>query len=295
MEMNRTFWQEVEEWVNVLTRSPSLEEIEFQFLKPYHLLTLALELKRRGGNQFDSCMQLPSELMSYAARMKLWEAADIKLPKSLSIGQGSERGKFLPVQKLTDNNIVNKIATQLVQIGVKQNLKCHTVNSLEIMLIELLNNYYDHSDSDRNLYGLACAQSWPRGNLAQIALVDSGVGIRHSLEQNQELHALLKNTNACKLSCDYGITSKPNNGHSGYGLTLAKELMQGNKGNFILISYGEGFAQSGDESESFHISSIWEGTLLILEWNINESLNVSVNDIYNNWPTPEGFDANELF
>jgi anti-sigma regulatory factor (Ser/Thr protein kinase) len=292
--MRRTLWQEIESWVKALTSNP-LEEIWGQFLKPYHLLTLALELKRRGQRGENvNFSELPVELMDYAARMKLWQAADLKSPYRSNL-EGSQRGKSLPVQKLTNNHIVNKIATELVQIGVKQNLKCHTVNSLEIMLIELLNNYYDHSNSEQELYGLACAQSWPRGNLAQIALVDSGIGIRHSLQQNQDLHSLLKNTNACELSCEYGITSKPKNGHSGYGLTLAKELMQGNKGNFILISYGEGFAQNGEESESFHISPIWEGTLLILEWNISEPLNISVNDIYNSWPTPEGFTSDELF
>lgn len=292
--MNQTLWQDVEEWVKMLTSSVSLEETLCQFLKPYHLLTLALELKRRGISQFDF-PALPSELLTYAARMKLWDAADLNLPRSSVRNEAAQKGKFLPVQKLTDNNKVNEVATDLMQISVKQNLRCETVNSLEIMLIELLNNYYDHSNSDKNLYGLACAQSWPRGNLAQIALIDSGIGIRRSLQQNADLGPLLRDMNACELSCEYGITGKPNNGHSGYGLTLAKELMQGNQGNFILISYDEGFVQNAEGSESFHISPIWEGTLLILEWNVSEPLNVNVNDIYNSWPTPEGFDPDELF
>lgn len=306
--MNGTFWQEVEEWIKLLATG-TFEDFWSQFLKPYHLLTLALELKRRQNNKyekpFSEFLELPEELASYAARMKLWQAAGMRFSNknnksnennnsATSIAsptiEGTQTGRFLPVQKLINNQVVNKTAGDLVKIGVKQNLKYDTVNSLEVMLIELLNNYYDHSNSEDHLYGLACAQSWPRGNLAQIALVDSGMGIRQSLQQNKELHPLLKTNNACALSCEYGITSKPNAGHSGYGLTLAKEMMKGNQGNLILISYDEGFVQSGQESETFKISPIWKGTLLILEWNINAPLSTSVNDIYSQWPTPEGFE-----
>lgn len=140
---------------------------------------------------------------------------------------------------------------------------------------------------------LVAAQSWPKGGLVQIAIADSGIGIRNSLSENSDLANELSCGNACEISSRYGISSKLNNGHSGYGLTLAKDLMKQAGGKYILVSGNEIFSSSSKSDKASVTTDPWEGTLLILEWKMDVPLNST--QVYNGWPITEGFDEDDFF
>ena len=142
--------------------------------------------------------------------------------------------------------------------------------------MELIENTYKHAFVQSNLHGLVCAQSWPKGNLAQVVFADSGIGIRQSLFENPKLEEMLAANNACQIACELGITSKPN-AHSGYGLALTRGLMKQSKGSMLLLSQHEGYYTSEANDVAFEVPP-WPGTLIILEWPINQTL--SVNEVY---------------
>src|SRR3546814_2403799 len=82
----------------------------------------------------------------------------------------------------------------------------------------------DLARTDDGLHGFVCAQTWYRDSRAQVAIADSGIGIRSSLTESLDLAKRLAKQNACELATEYGISSKLGRGHAGYGLTLARDL-----------------------------------------------------------------------
>lgn len=249
------------------------------FWKPFHFVTLALAAKRWGLPN----LGLPDEFRSYAARMELWEAAGMDPP--YQVNKYSARGRFLPVQALTDPARVDESANCLTEI-MTAGCSDESRSSLQITLAELLNNCYDHAEPQTALFGLACAQSWPRGGLAQIAIADAGVGIRDTLGQNNALLGRLHRENACALATEYGVTGKPNRHHSGYGLTLARQVLENNGGRLTVVSGTEAASCGRDGLYAKSDIQTWIGTLVILEWCIEHPLDVDA--VYKSWPLPEG-------
>jgi len=66
------------------------------FLKPFHFVMIALMMKRHSI----SGIKLPSDLANYAARMGLWDAADIT--GQPVVAKNSATGKFLPVERIVN-------------------------------------------------------------------------------------------------------------------------------------------------------------------------------------------------
>jgi len=254
------------------------------FLKPYHLVTLALMLKRENARW----LELSEEIETYALRMGLWAAAGITPPYEMT--ENPTQNKFLPVAPLENSADILSVAKNLTQLVYQHNLGLEAFASVETMLMELIENTYKHARVQNKLHGLVCAQSWPKGNLAQIVFADTGIGIKSSLQENPLLQDLLSQANACQLACQLGVTSKPN-AHSGYGLALTKDLMRQSAGSMIVISNNEGFYLQGNQEKPFHAPA-WQGTLIILEWPIQQALDVGA--VYANWPLPEGFELDDF-
>jgi hypothetical protein len=234
------------------------------FFRPYHFLTLALVLKAGKYSGLD----LPEKFENYAIRMGLFEAAGLPLPKSVRKLDAS--GRFHPITVLTDWLVLADTAANLSAICTHKAVSEKTVESLIISIVELLENCLSHAKTNRrDFHGLVAAQAWFNGNLAQIAIADVGVGIRARLMDNPNLHHLLLTQNACEVATRYGITADEK-GHSGYGLTLAK-----------------GFARMAEAS-----GAIWDGTLVIFEWDTSRPLDTQ--SVYQRWPLPQGFDDDDF-
>src|SRR5262249_38957455 len=143
-----------------------------------------------------------------------------------------------PVAPLQDPSNILAIAKNLIPLVYQHNLGLSSFESVEIMLMELIENTYKHARVQNQLHGLVCAQSWPKGNLVQVVFADIGIGIRDSLYENPNLREKLNQMNPCQLACELGVTSKPN-AHSGYGLALTRDLMKQCNGSMIILSHGE--------------------------------------------------------
>lgn len=279
--MRKTSLDEVMSWVRAVAAGMESGTRFYgpNFLKPFHLATFALLAKRYGRQRF----KVPGNIESYAARMGLWEAAGLEPP--LPVPKRDPSGRFLPTQALTERSKVAETSQKLVQIARAQGMSEEMLSSLGVALHELLENCFAHAEVRQGLHGLACAQTWPRADLAQVAIVDSGIGIRASLSANASLSARLQTENSCALATEFGVTSKPE-GHSGYGLTLARQLIEQNGGCLIVLSQNEAyFTREGQEGRDvFDVP--WPGTAVVLEWNTNKLLDVA--PIYESWPLPEG-------
>lgn len=250
------------------------------FLRPYHFVTLGLHIWRLGTG-----VTLPESLAAYASRMRLWHS--IGLPPPVYVNEASTQGRFMPLQRLDDRDQVMDNAINLAKLATTYGADPETEDSLGISLSEIMENCFAHGEVEDGLVGLACAQSWPRGKKAQIAICDLGVGIRDSLSANPDLQEQLNSQNSCALASQFGITSKPGRGHAGYGLALTRQLMERNGGTLLIVSQGEWFCTYGNHASGGLMTTPWSGTLVVIEWNTDRPLKVK--DVYSSWPLPEGF------
>lgn len=271
---------EVDEWVEELgilcrerrCRGP-------RFVKPYHFATLAHVLRRDRATQ----LNLPDKIASYAQTMNLYAAVDI--PSPFGPFERNPAGRYHPIELLREEATVEPTATALVELFKPVCPSAPTLNAVYIMLRELLGNCHAHSEASDGLFGVVCAQVWSGGRKAQIAIADSGVGVRHSLMGNAQLLNRLKSENSCAMATEYGITSKPNH-HSGYGLHIARRLMEQNRGVLYVRSGTEAFYTSGSRHNSYRTKSYWDGTLLVIEWDLDRPMDIGA--IYKTFPLPEG-------
>ena len=274
------------QWISAINNISSGPCYCPSFLKPIHLVTMGLAIKRDKWSDY----YLQPTLEAYATRMKLWEAMNIDPPCEVS--SYPESGKFVPTQRFDkDKKDVQNVADLLAKIVIKTTSKTYQ-STLSICLEELVNNFFDHANATHSLPCLVAAQSWPKGKLIQVAIADAGIGIRDSLSENKELAARVLRGNSCELASQYGITSKPDH-HGGYGLTLAKDLMKQSNGTYILLSGNELFSWSQGKEIKEKYDGMWKGTLLVLEWKIDFRLDSKA--IYDDWPIPRGFNSDDFF
>ncbi|MEC5159131.1 hypothetical protein [Janthinobacterium sp. CG_S6] len=113
--------------------------------------------------------------------MNLWGALGIASP--FGDRQRHAAGRY-PIELLRDESGIENTADALVALFKSVCSNARTIDALYTMLREMLGNCYAHSAVTDGVYGVLCAQVWPAGRKAQIALADTGIGIRASLAQN---------------------------------------------------------------------------------------------------------------
>lgn len=279
--MKGTSHEDLEHWIGQLRQLERTKHCDApRFIKPFHLVTLAHILREKKAAN----LKVPPKLSSYANTMNLWGALKMDPPDNIGFRQPS--GRYHPLELLESRHMVDPLSDHLVELFAKGNVDSTTLNALGIMFRELIDNCYSHTNVADNVYGAACAQVWVMGGKAQIAIADSGTGIRNSLAQNALLTERLTQENACELATEYGVTSKPGMGHSGYGLTVARRLLEQNKGTLFVRSLNEGFIVMGNKSKAFPMLPFWYGTLIIIEWDLENKMNIG--EIYGKFPLPEG-------
>ncbi|MDC8832229.1 ATP-binding protein [Alteromonas gilva] len=272
------FIRQVNEWDN--TNSISLPN----FLKPFHLAMLSASCRSKNCH-----LDINHSNESYINRMGLYEAIGQTPPNRVT--RNDQTGQIIEARAVEDTSSVHRLSIEISEMFTS----CadnRTQGDLEVLISEILQNCCAHSvTGDTNPFGLVCGQAWRNGGLAQLAIVDTGIGIRASLSGNPELTEELQQNNSCMLACEYGITGKPNSSHSGYGLALAKGLAENNHGRLIVISNSELYISGNGEDKSVDLDSGWNGTIIIFEWNLNNPLDSVA--VYNNWPCPTTMDEDE--
>lgn len=237
-----------------------------------------------------SQLTLPEEVATYANTMKLWEALGVPPIKPIH-RQASSR--YHPIEVLRDQSTVESTADALVKLLASVCSNERTLDAVNTMLRELVDNCYSHAGVSDGIYGFICAQIWRRASKAQIAIADTGIGIRASLALNEELGDRLKSENCCELATEYGVTGKPGKGHSGYGLAVAKALIEQSKGTLIVMSGKEGFCLRDGVHSIFTTPQAWNGILLIIEWNIDVPMDIG--NVYKSFPLPNGMNDDDFF
>lgn len=289
--MKHTSITEIHKWLEQLKVLASEKTCQApEFFRPFHFITLALVLKSQGALD----IALPNALRNYAARMHLWEAIGIPPPR-IRRNEHDANGRFLPIEPLRSRADVQDCSDRLASITRLANASAESCTSLSIAVSELIDNCFSHANVERDgLHGLACAQYWPKGQLMQIAIADMGIGIRSTFTQadRQEYRERVKTMNCCALATELGASSKLDNGHAGYGLALARQLAEQNKGTITVYSGSEWLHSSNGQCMEGGDGVGWNGTMIVAEF--NTALPLSTQAVYQNWPPVRGYEDDDF-
>lgn len=289
--MEHTSIKEIYSWLSQLELLVSEKTCQApEFFRPFHFISLALTLKSKGARG----ITLPDSLRTYAARMHLWEAIGLPAPRS-GRHEHDGLGRFLPIEPLRSRSDVQDCSNRLSEITKHTQASEESCQSLSIAISELIDNCFSHAKSEsEGLHGLACAQYWPRGQLMQIAIADMGMGIRRTFDRadREEFRAKVKAMNCCALATELGASSKLDNGHAGYGLALARQLAEQNKGTITVYSGSEWFHSTKGYCSEDGNGVVWNGTMVVTEFNTANPL--STQAVYQNWPPVRGYDDDDF-
>lgn len=285
--MRWTSTQDVENWLRRCERGKSDGIIRFrgEFFRPYHFVMAALYARACPDVEID----IPEVARNYAARIHFWDGAGRACP--VAVQEYDRRETLSELAQIRGEPDINSVSSAFQNI-----YEAHYADASKdfgVVVSELLDNCYRHSETESDLYGLTCIQVWPNANKAQLCIADMGIGIRSALSKASELIERLTQENACSLAAEYGVTSKKGQGHSGYGLALSKGVCELNGGNMLIVSGNEYFRQCSEGETEGRMNTLWPGTLIIFEWNLDRPLETG--PVYDQWPKEEEYDLDELF
>ena len=149
-----------------------------------------------------------------------------------------ERGNYMVLGNLIENE-----ASRLSRIVDRGNEELHKL--LTFLIREILRNTPEHAQTN---ISWVCGQYWPSYELAEIAIIDEGIGIFKSITQNAtHRQYITDNASALQWALKAGISDafKPSMkqksddewANSGFGLYMVSEICKYLNGSFCIISY----------------------------------------------------------
>lgn len=226
-------------------------------VEPFTMAYVSMEIRRfREGNPDIDLEFVNYEEAGYAAHMGFFRAAGVDFGN----GPGQARGgdnyiplTIVPVAELEREavdtyepvgNVVEKRSSDLAKMLTRMD-DGELVDTLTYSLREVMRNVVEHSGSPVLEF---CAQYWPTKSKVEIAVLDSGVGIRSSLSKNPYLN-IQSDRDAVHLALMPAVSGKMFKGvkrrsndvwqNSGFGLYMTNRIAR-NGGSFFLCSGGSG-------------------------------------------------------
>lgn len=242
-------------------------------LTPFGMLIISVAVqqfhKRVPGATIIPAAPLPgNDLESYAAHMGFFKACNISLGKEPGQAKGSPT--YLPITKIENPSYLHGSEIEQRSLVLAQTLAQRPdgalVKTLQYSFTEIIRNVAEHARSDD--YWL-CAQYWPSRGEAEIALIDSGRGLRASLHNNPVIRdQVVDDRAAIKFALMPGISGvmwkgKPQRDddvwqNSGFGLYMNYRICT--EGGSFFIASGDSSVQceKGSEHEwmDYHLPGV---------------------------------------
>ena len=219
---------------------------------------------------------------TYAGTMGFFKYISPEIPYGKAPGEATGNNNYIPITHISmkdlrkrqfeqgkpneDGLIIEDEASRLSTVIDRGNRQLHFL--FTYLIREILRNIPEHAETD-NIW--ICGQHWPSYNLAEIAIMDEGIGIYKSLIKNYAHREYIRdNKSALEWSLRAGISQatlpsrKQRNddvwANSGFGLYVVNQVCTRLNGVFSLISYDDYIQLSNNDvnhgKTSFHGTAI---------------------------------------
>lgn len=190
---------------------------------------------------------------TYAGHMGFFQAFGLEFGKKPGAAQGNNN--YLPLTELSITDIYSDARNRGIPIGeivdehagrlanVLTRQLGEIFDTVRYALREIIRNSAEHSGAQTLSF---CAQYWPVKRRVEIGIIDTGVGIRHSLSKNPFLK-IDNDCDALTLAIMPGVSGKMYEGvevrpydswqNSGYGLYMISRICR-NAGSFVIMTSG---------------------------------------------------------
>ena len=249
--------------------SPDLNAVLVDFsqmawVEPFGMLVVAQaiqQLRKRAPQTIPAPINLPSNTAEgYATHVGFFDACAFPLTKPYGEAKGSSI--YLPITRKISSDLMfsrdaETLGRELAQ-KLTQQAEGELVRTLAYSFCEIIRNVLEHSRSPEFWY---CAQYWPANGTAEIALMDSGIGLRASLSNNPYARAHLT-SDEMVLKCALmpgmsgrrwgkGRVSDDVWENTGYGLYMNYRICD-EGGSFFIASGSKGLYRGKDSPNVYH-------------------------------------------
>lgn len=272
------------DFCNQLWKLDDYKKYTFDFnsmgrIEPFTMAYVANEIKRFRKTKSDRIFTaLNHERHTYAAHMGFFKAFGLQYGNEP--GEASGSSTYIPLTiihiediqqqtKKSDEQVGDIIEKKAAEISVLllQQESGDLFDTLTFSLREVMRNVVEHSESSFIEY---CGQYWPTYNLVEVAILDEGIGVQKTLQENPHL-SVNSDRDALYLALFPGVSGKMFPGvnkrandiwqNSGFGLYMTSRLCRIG-GDFFLTSGKAGLLLGNEGKTDFRTSYI--GTALRL-------------------------------
>jgi anti-sigma regulatory factor (Ser/Thr protein kinase) len=236
------------------------------YTTPFGMLYLGFAIRQFAATRHGAKITARNmDKTNYAAHMGFYHCCGFEVGNPPGKAKGSNT--YLPVtilkvEELREQarrdarevgDVIEERSQQLARILTQEELGT-TNEVIAYSLREMIRNVVEHSQSNEVAY---CAQYHPLKKQAELAILDTGVGVRATLTQNPHL-TIHDDREALNLAVMPGISSKMYKGikkreydvwqNSGYGLFAVSRLC-GHEGKFLIVSGDKALSLKPDHRE----------------------------------------------
>ena len=177
------------------------------------------------------CDKITAKSGHYLERMGLFKFLRIK--SELDISEHDSSGRFIPLTQIKNSLELTKFITEMVPL---LHLEPKHAQPIQYIISELVRNVLEHSLAKNG--AIVSAQYHKKGNIIRIGIVDTGVGVRQTINKS---HAATSDLDAIGLALTPGITgtTRKEGGtelNAGAGLFFIKSIAYVNRDFFIIYS-----------------------------------------------------------
>lgn len=231
------------------------------WIEPIGLAAISLASKI---NQYEIVMPEKQSMCSYLDVMRMSSTSE-------HVSKGNTYVPLIDLRRGKSDKIAEKLTESILNnqpaFVQDEDLKKDFTDYLKYMILEILNNVIDHSQSKNT--PVATAQFYPSSRKCQVAIVDSGVGFLSTLKKNypfieNESEALVEAIQKEVTGAEpflYGSITK----NIGYGLYIISEIIKLTNGFMKIISNdGMLVIRNGNVKKTL-LDFGWKGTIVAFE------------------------------
>lgn len=242
-------------------------------------LTSWLLEKKLGGSRIS--LEGDHNIINYLARMDFHRALGLEEPL---MQRHPEGGRFIPLILVEDGNDVFEAVNRIADIVLQQfDGVADFMPAFEWAVNEIIDNVFIHSRSKSP--GVVCAQLFPNKRRLDIAICDSGIGIRGSLSEGFQL---ADDREAIGKALQRGVTRNTDVGQ-GNGMAGTLEIMRKNDGSFGVWSGDALFRLEGGEDKGYETGDPIKGTGVFLSFDLKHPVR-----LVDTWIAGSGFSFIEM-